>query len=64
MTAVIGVMMKQLVQVRRSSEHGDNQQVSDQKANDCVVPTFNVTNSRHPLLSKALYGSWQRMPPC
>jgi hypothetical protein len=63
MTAVIRVMMKELVKVRGSSEDDDNQEVSDQKANDCVLPTFNVANSRHPLLFKALCGSWQRMPP-
>jgi hypothetical protein len=62
MTAVIGVMMKQLMQVRGSSEDDHNQEVSDQKANDCVLPTLNVANSRHPLLFKTLYGSWQRMP--
>jgi hypothetical protein len=61
-SAVIGVMMKQLVQVRGSSEEEHNQEVSDQNANDCVLPTFNVANSRHPLLFKTLYGSWQRMP--
>jgi hypothetical protein len=63
MTAVIGVTMKQLMQVRGSSEGDDNQEVSDQQINDCVLPTLNVTNSRHPLLFKTLYGSWQRMPP-
>jgi hypothetical protein len=62
MTAVIGVTMKELVQVRGSSEDDHNQEVSDQNANDCVLPTFNVANSRHPLLFKALCGSWQRMP--
>jgi hypothetical protein len=63
MTAVIGVTMKQLVEVRGSSKDDDNQEVSDQQANDCVLPSFNVANSRHPLLFKTLYGSWQRMPP-
>jgi hypothetical protein len=63
MTAVIGVTMKQLMQVRGTSEGDDNQEVSDQQINDCVLPTLNVMNSRHPdLLSKTLYGSWQRMP--
>jgi hypothetical protein len=61
-SAVVGVMMKQLMKVRGSSEGDHNQEVSDQNANDCVLPTFNVTNSRHPLLFKALCGSWQRMP--
>ena len=62
MTAVIRVMMKQLVQLRGSSEEDDNQEVSDQQENDSVLPTFNVANSRHPLLFKALCGSWQRVP--
>jgi hypothetical protein len=60
MTAVIGVMMKQLMQVRGSSEDDDNQEVRDQKANDCILPTLNVANSRHPPLFKALYGPWQK----
>ncbi|MBO0694696.1 MAG: hypothetical protein J2P56_01200 [Verrucomicrobia bacterium] len=62
MTAVIGVMMKQLVEVRGSSEDDDNQEVRDQNANDCLLPTLNVANSRHPLVFKALHGVWQRMP--
>jgi hypothetical protein len=62
MTAVISVMMKQLMQVRGTSEDDSNQEVRDQHENDCIQPTFNVANSRHRLLFKALYGSWQRMP--
>lgn len=47
MIAVIGIMVEQLVKMRGSSERDDNQEVTNEHANECVLPAFGAAKARH-----------------
>ena len=47
MIATVRVMVKQLMELRGGYERNNNQEVSDEQAGECVLPSFGVPKPRH-----------------
>jgi hypothetical protein len=47
MIAMVSVMMKQPVKLRRGRERDDHQQVSDEQENECFLPPFRFAEAHH-----------------
>ena len=47
MIAAVGIMMECLMKVRGAGKRGNNQELTDEQASECLLPTCPVANSRH-----------------